>query len=163
MRYRRLLRCTLFGHTYEVVFNVASQESDIEELGAEAAADVYAEEAIQNIKNQIVSVANEPGKMPDFNKGNAATFLDELEDKLKASLKTYMMRPEIGFLEDEVEEYTTVSANIVGDHIEIHVGAELSYEPLENLCIELNKVITEYDANAYFEPECPGRIVAYLF
>lgn len=153
---------TLFGHPYEVHFDAAAQEDDIREQGADKAAQLYADDAISNIQQQIIVVANQPDDLPDFNEGNAAAFLDELENKIKASVKKFMMRPEIGFPENEVEDYSRVSVDLVGEHIEIYVAAELSYEPLENLCTELNKVITEYDKNAYFEPECPGRIVAYL-
>lgn len=93
---------------------------------------------------------------------NASTFLSQLENEVKTAVKKFMMQPHIGFPEDEVEEYSNVKIKLEGEHIEIQVGAELSYEPLEELCTALNTVIAKYDHNAYFEPECPGRIVAYL-
>lgn len=161
---RDCIYVTLFGHTYEVEFNAASQEEDIREMGAEKAAKVYADDAIQNIENQLIYVANNSSsKMPDFNKDNAATFLDEIEGKIKEAVHDFMIRPEIGFDEDEADEYSSVSADIVDDYIQINVGAELSYEPLSDLCDALNPIVAAYDDNSYFEPECPGRIVAYLF
>lgn len=99
------------------------------------------------------------------NKANGvsdAAFLNQLENEIKTAVRKFMMQPHIGFPEDEVDEYSNVKVKLEGEHIEIQVGAELSYEPLEELCTALNKVISKYDHNAYFEPECPGRIVAYL-
>lgn len=100
-------------------------------------------------------------RLESFSDGTG-TFLSQLENEIKTAVKKFMMQPHIGFPEDEVEEYSNVKIKLEGEHIEIQVGAELSYEPLEELCTALNTVIAKYDHNAYFEPECPGRIVAYL-
>lgn len=152
---------SLFGHTYEVQFDAAAQEDDIREMGVAKAAEIYAQDAIQNIEKQIIAVANELDQEVDFNKGNAANFLDEVEAKIRKAATEFLVKNE-GIEANEASDFCTVSADIVGEHIEIAVGAELSYEPLSDLCDALNKVIEEYDKNAYFEPECPGRIVAYL-
>lgn len=101
-------------------------------------------------------------RVESFSDNSNATFLNQLENEVKTAVKKFMMQPHIGFPEDEVDEYSNVKVKLEGEHIEIQVGAELSYEPLEELCTALNKVIIKYDRNAYFEPECPGRIVAYL-
>lgn len=100
-------------------------------------------------------------RLESFSDGTG-TFLNQLENEVKTAVKKFMMQPHIGFPEDEVEEYSNVKIKLEGEHIEIQVGAELSYEPLEELCTALNTVIAKYDHNAYFEPECLGRIVAYL-
>lgn len=95
-------------------------------------------------------------------KRSAESFIRKLEYEIRAALNKFMQQPKIGFLEDEIDYYTSVGVKLKGEHIEISVGAELSYSSLEDLCTALNKVIEKYDHNAYFEPECPGRIVAYL-
>lgn len=94
---------------------------------------------------------------------NAATFLDKLESEIKQEVKKFMMSPRCGFLEDEVEDYSNVSTDINDDHVKISIGAELSFGSISALCDALNPIIAKYDKDAYFEPECPGRIVAYLF
>lgn len=100
-------------------------------------------------------------RVESFSDGTG-TFLNQLKNEIKTAVKKFMMQPHIGFPEGEVDEYSNVKIKLEGEHIEIQVGAELSYELLEELCTALNKVISKYDHNAYFEPECPGRIVAYL-
>lgn len=97
----------------------------------------------------------------DYN-DNAATFLDTLEDEIENTAKEYMIS-KCGFSEDEVDDYLTVTADVNDDAVVIHVGAELSYESLYRLGEELNKIIVAHDKDAYFEPETPGRLVAYLF
>ena len=97
----------------------------------------------------------------DYN-DNAATFLDTLEDEIENAAKEYMIS-KCGFSEDEVDDYLTVTADVNDDAVVIHVGAELSYESLYRLGEELNKIIVAHDKDAYFEPETPGRLVAYLF
>ena len=92
---------------------------------------------------------------------NAATFLDTLEKEVKEAAHKFMLS--VGFPEDEADDYLSVSTDINDDYVMVSVGAELGYDSLSKLCDELNKVIEKHDKDAYFEPECPGRIVAYLF
>lgn len=92
---------------------------------------------------------------------NAATFLDKLEKEVKEATHKFMLS--VGFPEDEVDDYLSVSTDINDDYVMVAVGAELEYDSLFNLCQTLDKVIAKHDKDAYFEPECPGRIVAYLF
>ena len=92
---------------------------------------------------------------------NASTFLYTLEAEVKEAAHKFMLSA--GFPEDEADDYLSVSTDINDDYVMVAVGAELGYESISNLCDELNKVIEKHDKDAYFEPECPGRIVAYLF
>ena len=92
---------------------------------------------------------------------NASTFLDKLEKEVKEAAHKFMLS--VGFPEDEADEYTSVSTDINDDYVMVAVGAELGYDSLFKLCQTLDKVIAKHDKDAYFEPECPGRIVAYLF
>ena len=97
----------------------------------------------------------------DYNSDNAGTFLNILEDEIENAAKKYMIS-KCGFSEDEVDDYLTVTTDVNDDAVVIHVGAELSYESLCGLGEELNKIIEVHDKDAYFEPEIPGRLVAYL-
>ena len=92
---------------------------------------------------------------------NAATFLDKIEKEITIATHRFMMTK--GFPEDEVKDYSRVSTDITDDYVKVSVGAELEYDSLFELCKTLDKIIEKEDKDAYFEPECPGRIVAYLF
>lgn len=108
--------------------------------------------AEQDLKDGIVKESNDD---------NAATFLDKIEKEITDATHKFMMSK--GFPEDEVNEYSRVSTDITDDYVKISVGAELEYDSLFELCQTLDKIIEKEDKDAYFEPECPGRIVAYLF
>ena len=108
--------------------------------------------AEQDLKDGIVKESNDD---------NAATFLDKIEKEITNATHKFMMSK--GFPEDEVNEYSRVSTDVNEDHVKISVGAELEYDSLFELCQTLDKIIEKEDKDAYFEPECPGRIVAYLF
>lgn len=92
---------------------------------------------------------------------NAATFLDNITKEITDATHKFMMSK--GFPEDEVKDYSRVDTDVTDDYIKIMVGAELEYDSLFELCKTLDKIIEKEDKDAYFEPECPGRIVAYLF
>lgn len=98
-----------------------------------------------------------------YDKTNIATVIDKIKEDITKTVHKYMTSPEIGFPVDEVDDYTNISIDINDSDVIIYVGAELSYEPLFNLSLELNKIIEKYDKNAYFDMEQPGRLVAYLF
>lgn len=99
----------------------------------------------------------------DINAGNAATFEDKLEKELYDAATKLMTSRKWGFPEDEVKDYLTISVNIEDEDVKVSIGAELTYSSLEELGDELNKIITKYDKDSYFDMECPGRMVAYLF
>lgn len=99
----------------------------------------------------------------DINADNAATFEDKLEKELYDAATKLMTSRKWGFPEDEVKDYLTISVNTEDEDVKVSVGAELTYSSLEELGDELNKIITKYDKDSYFDMECPGRMVAYLF
>lgn len=95
--------------------------------------------------------------------GSIATFMDKVESEIKTAIRKFMQKPNIGFDEAEADEYAGVYTDVCDDYFKVSVWAELSYSSLEDLCTALNPIVAKYDEDAYFEPECPGRAVAYLF
>lgn len=83
----------------------------------------------------------------------------EIEDKVKK----YMISQ--GFEPDEVKDYSVVDIYFDSkerDTAIVEVRAELSYDGLFELGLKLNKVIADYDEDAYFEPVEPGITSAYI-
>ena len=147
--------------------NFTIHENDIEQDGFKNS--IIKKEVLDSIINDIVSkldltnivqevIENDNN---DINSDNAATFLDKIKKEITDTTHKFMMSK--GFPEDEVKDYSRVSTDITDDYVKISVGAELEYDSLFELCQTLDKIIEKHDKDAYFEPECPGRIVAYLF
>lgn len=66
-------------------------------------------------------------------------------------------------LAEETEVYIDTYPNEkYPEYVTIEVRAELHYRDLVNLAEELNRVITEYDPDAYFEPDQPGILTAFV-
>ena len=87
------------------------------------------------------------------------TDADNIEQKIKDKTFDALLKK---YDEEFVHDYCEVKVKELEDCFEARVNAELSYSDLEDLGTELTKVITEFDPSAYFEPECPGRLVAYV-
>lgn len=87
------------------------------------------------------------------------TDADTIEQKIKDKTFDVLLKK---YDEEFVHDYCQVKMGEVEGCIQIRVNAEVSYSDLEDLGTELTKVITEFDPRAYFEPECPGRLVAYV-
>ena len=87
------------------------------------------------------------------------TDADTIEQKIKDKTFDVLLKK---YDEEFVNDYCQVKMGEVEGCIQIRVNAEVSYSDLEDLGTELTKVITEFDPRAYFEPECPGRLVAYV-
>lgn len=70
-----------------------------------------------------------------------------------------------GFEPDEVKDYSTVDIYFDSkerDTVIVEVRAELSYDGLFELGLRLNKIVADYDEEAYFEPVEPGITNAYI-
>lgn len=80
----------------------------------------------------------------------------ELKNKLLSALKKfYKEDPEgLDYAGVEIEENEKV--------LVVSVWAEEGYRGLEKLCDLLNPIIQKYDTDSYFEPECPGRMSAWI-
>lgn len=98
---------------------------------------------------------------------NASSNIDDigikLDKELKAKVLETMQTPKFGFPADEAEEYSAVDVIQLEDGLKAEVRAEVSYEGLELLCEALDPIVAKYDTDAYFEPEVPGIISAYLY
>ena len=114
----------------------------------------------ESFKNNL----NEAAKKVDASK---------LKNELEAELKKFMTESKRGFdaeknPEDKWNTYygdycgvEDIETDEDGDYI-IHVYAEVSYDSLAELAERLNKIITKYDKDAYFEAECSGRLVSLM-
>lgn len=87
------------------------------------------------------------------------TDADTIEQKIKDKTFDALLKK---YDEEFVHDYCEVQVKELDDCFEARVNAEVSYSDLEDLGTELTKVIIEFDPSAYFEPECPGRLVAYI-
>ena len=95
--------------------------------------------------------------------GTTEVISKELKDAAYKLFKT----PKWGFESDkEIEDYINpifdVSENPKTGDIEVQVRAELGYNNLMDLSEVLDKVISKYDKDAYFEPEQPGILCAFI-
>lgn len=97
-----------------------------------------------------------------------------LREELEQALKEYMLSPEAGFDEEDKgpdkygfnaywKEYCgiDVKTDDDGDYL-IYVNAELSFDSILNLAEKLDKVVSKYDKDAYFDNEVPGRLVCLM-
>ena len=87
----------------------------------------------------------------------------ELKDAAYKLFKT----PKWGFesnkeIEDYINPIFDVSEDPKTGDIEVQVRAELGYDNLMDLSDVLDKVISKYDKDAYFEPEQPGILCAFI-
>lgn len=87
----------------------------------------------------------------------------ELKDAAYKLFKT----PKWGFESNkEVDDYINpifaVSEDPKTGDIEVQVRAELEYDNLMDLSDVLDKVVSKYDKDAYFEPEQPGILCAFI-
>ena len=62
----------------------------------------------------------------------------------------------------DAEDYIDVYYSIVDDYYKIYVGAELTYESLDELGQQLTDIVNDYNEDTYFEPAEPGILVAAL-
>lgn len=62
----------------------------------------------------------------------------------------------------DAEDYIDVYYSVVDDYYKIYVGAELTYESLDELGQKLTGIINDYNEDSYFEPAEPGILVSAL-
>lgn len=83
--------------------------------------------------------------------------LSEIHQHLKNKLKQIVLSDEWGFDERDLKDYFRIDVEIIDNKsARCELGAEVSYEGLEELCNELDSVVQTYDHGAYFEPVDPG-------
>nr|DAE27137.1 MAG TPA: hypothetical protein [virus sp. ctnRj46] len=89
--------------------------------------------------------------------------LYQLKAEIEDEVKKYMISQ--GFEPNEVKDYSVVDIYFDSkerDTAIVEVRAELSYDGLFELGLKLNKIIADYDEDAYFEPVEPGITNAYI-
>ena len=89
--------------------------------------------------------------------------LQQLKAEIENEVEKYMTSE--GFEPDEVKEYSAVDVYFDSkerDRAIVEVRAEISYDGLFELGLRLDKIIANYDEEAYFEPEEPGITTAYI-
>ena len=90
--------------------------------------------------------------------------LYQLKAEIEHEVEKYMTSE--GFEPDEVKEYSAVDVYFDSkerDRVIVEVRAELSYDGLFELGLRLDKIVANYDEDAYFEPEEPGITTAYIY
>ena len=90
--------------------------------------------------------------------------LQQLKAEIENEVEKYMTSE--GFEPDEVKEYSAVDVYFDSkerDRAIVEVRAELSYDGLFELGLRLDKIVANYDEDAYFEPEEPGITTAYIY
>ena len=90
--------------------------------------------------------------------------LGELEADLHQDILTTMTSEGFGFDKKEAEEYSNIEVthNLGYDRIKIEVGAELSYDGLDELRRVLDDRLRYYVKDAYFDMEDPGLLSTYF-
>lgn len=86
-----------------------------------------------------------------------------IQDEINEAVRQILTSEAFGFEETEVPEYCQVDIDPIDGGVRIEVRAELSYSGMDQLRESLNKVITKYDADAYFEHVDGGIIDAYVY
>ena len=90
--------------------------------------------------------------------------LYQLKAEIENEVEKYMISE--GFEPDEVKDYSVVDVYFDSkerDTAIVEVRAELSYDGLFELGLRLDKIVANYDEDAYFEPEEPGITTAYIY
>ncbi len=86
----------------------------------------------------------------------------KLKEELKSAVTDTMLSEELGFYENEVEQYSAVDVYVKDNNIVCEIRAEVSYDGLMELCDKCNLVVEKYYKDAYFDPEEPGIATAYI-
>ena len=79
-----------------------------------------------------------------------------------------MKNIDINQLAKEIEEdlnansYEEVEIQVDEDKGTLTICSEVEYEDLEELCDRGDKILTNHKIDSYFEPDCPGRAVAFI-
>lgn len=127
----------------------------------------------QGKKDLELGTLDEKGKEKKLEEGKKV-YIKQLKEELEQALKEYMLSPEAGFDEEDKgpdrygfnahwKQYCgiDVKTDKDGDYL-IYVNAELCFDSILNLADKLNKVVSKYDKEAYFDNETSGRLVCLM-
>ena len=120
----------------------------------------YSNAMVDNLKKELdtVYVSSSTSVNIQSSKDIAAEILDKVTTKLLA----VMTSDEFGFDYSEAKEYSHVDVTPTDEGFKVEVGAEVSYDGMITISQELDKVVSEYDPDAYFDMEDPGLMSAYI-
>lgn len=89
--------------------------------------------------------------------------LDVLKMEIVTTTLDYMT-DELGFEEDDASAYCDFDIIDEGDRYMVEVRVDsFGVDNEGELCTKLDKVISKYDTDAYFEPDYPGILQAYIY
>jgi len=113
---------------------------------------------------------NESLKTESDNEDIKAKIKSDIDEESIEHLMNRFYGPEEGVKKSDVYgDFDYVSevsegTNDEGDnYIKVEVRAELDYDDMMDLSTKLDKILRDYDKNAYFDKEEPGIMSAYLF
>ena len=97
-------------------------------------------------------------------------FGEELDESLNESVSTENIKEAVlnaikehNHEDPDLMEYVVVECTEKEDgHIVVEVRDELSYEGMVRLAERLDRVVKQFDPEAYFDQECPGIMTAYI-
>lgn len=93
---------------------------------------------------------------------NANIDMEALKDEIWEGVVEYMTGPEGGFPPDEVDDYAVVEVERYDEGIKVEVRADISYDGMVSMSTILDKIIENYNSDAYFDMDSPGIMDAYL-
>lgn len=119
---------------------------------------IYNSKAIQSATDAVEEISAE------LTDDAIDKILGELEADLHQDILTTMTSEGFGFDKKEAEEYSNIEVthNLGYDRIKIEVGAELSYNGLDELRRVLDDRLRYYVKDAYFDMEDPGLLSTYF-
>lgn len=113
-------------------------------------------------KGKLITATNNSSVESSTNIDDVEWNLDELRSEVYTKLLEVMQTPEFGFSKDEAKEYCNVDCQISDGYVIVQVGAEVSYEGMEEIAEALNPIIQSVDPDAYFDMEDPGLMSAWI-
>lgn len=85
----------------------------------------------------------------------------EIEDEIKSVAREFCIN-QLGYDDDFVSDYIIVEVTEDEDRVKVQVRTELSYEESSELADALNKIVSVYDKDAYFDHYTSNVIDAYI-
>ena len=116
----------------------------------------------EDVTTDTITGANNDSKNLTIEEIDA--ILDDLKEDLESEILQTLTSEEFGFYPDEVAKYSRIDITPDSDYdgITIEVGAELTYDGLDELRENLDKVLNKYTKGAYFDMAEPGILKTYF-
>lgn len=92
----------------------------------------------------------------------AKTSISKLKEDLEKAVKEYMTKPEIGFDESDVTDYSTVDVTWDKENVIAEIRIELTYDAVMELSEIVDKIVSKFDKDAYFDTVDVGIIRAII-